>query len=71
MAKMSLVYSPVNAAYMFMFGDTPVALFGCPIFFTSRKEAVYEARMLGLKVSPSGFVTVDASETSRRSWHKA
>jgi hypothetical protein len=60
---MRLYYFPVNAAYAFCLGGppvcdiTPTSMDG-QMFFRTRKEAVLQARAVGLAVSPHGYVTV-------------
>lgn len=54
---MRLTYFPMNAAYAFTFGESMVDLYGWPMFFETRREAVEAARERGLKVSRRGVVS--------------
>lgn len=45
-----LNYLTANAAWMFTFGDAPLTLDQCPMFFPTRQEAVEAANKLGLDV---------------------
>jgi hypothetical protein len=54
---LKLCYFPVNAAWSFVFGDTPITLAGFPLFFADRVEAVRAAEYRGISVSPEGTCT--------------
>lgn len=64
---MRLVYLVPNAAWVFLFGDSPTRLHECPLFFSARCDAVSAAIKLGLAVSPKGVVTAapEAAQASR------
>ena len=47
---LKLNYLTANAAWMFTFGDAPLTLDQCPMFFPTRQEAVEAANGLGLEV---------------------
>lgn len=50
---MKLMFFPANNAYAFVFGKSPLALDGWPMFFRYRKDAVNAARSLGIAVNPA------------------
>jgi hypothetical protein len=54
---LNLRYFPVNAAWAFVFGDTPITLADFPLFFADRAEAVRAAEYRGISVSREGTCT--------------
>ncbi len=55
---MNLVYSKVNSAWMFMFGDAPCRFADEELFFPERWIAVSAANGLGLDVTSKNEVRV-------------
>lgn len=55
---MVLVFSRVNAAWLFMFGDAPCQFANSPMFYSQRWEAIESARDCGLTVAANGCVAV-------------
>lgn len=58
---MHLCYSPVNAAFVFVFGESIesaqlIRMVGAPMFFETRQQAVEAAAFCGLSVSRAGRV---------------
>lgn len=51
-----LRYSRVNAAWVFMFGDSPLQLRGAPLFFETKGHAIDAAEDLGLVIEKDGSV---------------
>ena len=54
---MKLIYSPANMAWVFYYGLMPTRMGDAPMFFENREDAVLEASIMGLNVSPSGHVS--------------
>jgi hypothetical protein len=57
-----LVYSRMNAAWLFMFGGQPLHMSGAPLFYASRADAVREATSRGLRVTLDLAVSVDPTK---------
>jgi hypothetical protein len=55
-AHTRLVYSHVNAAYLFLFGDAPLRMHKEQLFFETRAQAIAAARRRGLRVDKRDFV---------------
>ena len=55
-AAMALVYSPVNAAWLFLYHGKPTAM-GDTFIFQTRQEAVQHAKWQGLQVASNGAVS--------------
>ena len=53
---MTLRYLPINAAWVFLFGDSLFRMEHAQMFFPTRKEAVAAARYLDLDVTRKGDV---------------
>jgi hypothetical protein len=51
---LKLRYFPVNCAWAFVFGDTPITLADFPLFYADRAEAVRAAEYRGISVSAEG-----------------
>lgn len=60
---MKLVYSKVQQTYCFYFGDAPINLHEWNYFFETRKEAVYAAQTLGLRVTNRNTVKVQEAQS--------
>lgn len=59
--RMRLVYLTPNAAWTFLFGDTPTRFYrpdgtALPLFFESRAAALDAAAAIGLDVCPDGSI---------------
>jgi hypothetical protein len=72
-AGMRLVYLPVNAAWVFLFGDDLrtaqiITLSSEERFIRSRKDAVAAAKRHGLAVSKSGAVTASGPNPFAQEW---
>ena len=72
-ADMRLVYLPVNAAWVFLFGDDLrtaqiITLSSEERFIRSRKDAVAAAKRHGLAVSPRGVVTASGPNPFAQEW---
>ncbi len=48
---MKLVFSDINSAWLFMFGDAPLRIEGEPLFFEYRSQAVEAAGRKGITVA--------------------
>jgi hypothetical protein len=55
---MRLVYLPVNAAWVFVFGDSVTRMGSGDMFHVRRADAVRAANACGLSVSRRGIVEV-------------
>lgn len=56
---MRLAYFPINCAYGFVFGETPISLAENPFLYTRKQDAIDAAARLGLFVDPrNGFTSV-------------
>lgn len=55
--SMTLRYLPANAAWSFLFGDSPTRIREESLFFDTRRDAVRAANRSGLHVSRSNTVT--------------
>ncbi len=60
----TLVYSRVNAAWLFMFGGSPLQMSDAPMFYSKRADAVTEATSRGLLVTRGNVVCVDPAKCS-------
>jgi len=55
---MKLQFFVTNNAWAYTFGDSMVSLDQEGMYFENRKQAVYCAKLLGLKVSRAGIVSI-------------
>jgi len=51
-----LCYLPTNTAWCFVFGESPIRLHNCDLFFLERRDAVAAAWSLKLDVTKTGEV---------------
>jgi hypothetical protein len=49
---MKLMFSDINSAWLFVFGDAPLRIEGEPLFFEYRTQAVEAAGRHGIAVAP-------------------
>lgn len=62
-AQVRLSYLPVNAAYVFTFGDAILQMGDAPRFFMDRREAAAAARACGLGVNRNGTLQTIEDES--------
>ena len=55
--SMTLGYLPANAAYAFLFGDSPIRVRDESLFFATRRDAIRAANHAGLHVDSHDVVT--------------